>query len=78
MIDVTLLPRVVAACIAAAAVCGAIAGFYLLPEKKTIFTVFYSRPKTDFRGRGWQLRQASVYFGYLAFSIAIVYWVVKK
>lgn len=78
MIDVTLLPRVVAGCIAAGAVCGAVSGFYLLPEEKTFFTNFYSRPKTDFKGKGWQLRQASVFFGYLALALAIVYWVVKK
>jgi len=52
MIDSTLLPRIVFACIAVGAVCGIIAGFYLLQEKKSFFKIFYWRPKTT-SALGW-------------------------
>lgn len=74
MIDSALLPRVVFACITVGAACGVISGFYLKPEKKNFFKIFYSRPKTDFTSKGWKFRQISVFFGYLAIVLAIVYW----
>lgn len=78
MIDSTLLARVAFACIAVGTVFGIIAGFYLLPEKKSFFKIFYSRPETDFTGMGWKFRQISVFFGYLAIAIAIVSWTLKR
>ena len=55
-----------------------LASFLILPGKKNFFKLFYSHPKTDFIGIGWRLRQASLFFTYLAFAIAIIFWILKK
>lgn len=72
MIDIAMLPRAATACIAAAALCGMIAGFCLLTGKKSFFTMFYSRPKTDFTELGWKLRQLAQFFGYVAVAVSFI------
>jgi hypothetical protein len=78
MIDSTLLQRMVFACMAVGAVFGIIAGFYVRPEKKNFFKIFYWRQRTDFTDKGWKLRQISLFFINAAVAIAIVSLVLKR
>jgi hypothetical protein len=78
MIDSTLLQPILFACMAVGAVFGIIAGFYVRPEKKNFFTIFYWRPKTDFTDRGWKLRQISLFFINAAVAIYFVSLVLKR
>lgn len=78
MIDSVLLARALFSCCVLVAATEGVASFLLLPGKRRFFKLFYSHPKTDFTGIGWQLRQASLFFTYLAFAIAVIFWIVKK
>lgn len=66
--------KLVFACCALGAVLSIIAGFLVVPEKKSIFAVLLWRKKEEFTPRGWQFRQASVACIYLALAVVATQW----